>query len=378
MSEFSERIKDAYILAPLTKGGNLPFRRLCKGFGADATISEMAYARFIVKGNKRERALLRKHSSEDLFGVQFAALQPEEGIAAARIAVEAGADFIDINCGCPIDDTTRRGLGAAMLRRPKALARLVDALVKNIDVPITVKVRTGWSESDINIHEISKLVAESGAAALTIHGRTREQRYSRAADWDVIREVAESSTIPIIGNGDILTYYEAEDRKLKSGAHAMLIARGALIKPWIFSELKSNQGLDPTPEERVSIYRQLASYMKEHFGEDEMGRRRISGFLPWHFSFFNRYRPYPEEQFRERSREHPLMQTRDEANIHPDPFERLLRSVDESHHVFIANILLEAADDRGAILSIRKLADDLAAQTSVGGAYLSFTDTPSG
>ncbi|NDC37042.1 MAG: tRNA-dihydrouridine synthase family protein [Proteobacteria bacterium] len=181
---FAERIRNAVLLAPLTRGGNLPFRRLCVDFGAPITVSEMAYSRFLVKGEGRELALLRRHPSEKLFGVQLAAKSIDEGTRAAQIALERGADFIDINCGCPIHDTVRRGLGAHMLRRPKALGKFIAGMTSIVHSPITVKIRIGWSNDDINVHEVTRILEEAGAAAITIHGRSREQRYGCKKDTD--------------------------------------------------------------------------------------------------------------------------------------------------------------------------------------------------
>ena len=130
------------ILAPLTKGGNLPFRRLCVDFGARITMSEMAYARQVVRGSRSELALLRKHSSESCYGVQLAVSKPEEGVKAGKRAVEQGAAFVDINAGCPIHDVVRRGMGATLLQRPAALARVVEAMAAALPVPVTVKIRS--------------------------------------------------------------------------------------------------------------------------------------------------------------------------------------------------------------------------------------------
>ena len=151
------------ILAPLTKGGNLPFRRLCVDFGAKVTMSEMAYSRQVTKRSKSELALLRKHASEPVFGVQLAARSPEEAIKAANAAIERGAAFIDLNCGCPIHDVVRRGMGATLLQQPNKLARLVAEMVRGIPVPVTVKIRSGWDEEHVNASEVARLLEESGA-----------------------------------------------------------------------------------------------------------------------------------------------------------------------------------------------------------------------
>lgn len=354
MISFSDKL----ILAPLTKGGNLPFRRLCTEFGADITISEMAYARFVVKGEGREKALLRSHPSEKCFGVQFAVIDPKEALAASKIAIEYGAQFIDINCGCPIDDTTRRGLGASVLRKPNHLIKLVEALSQELPIPLTVKIRLGWSEKEINALALAERIAAAGANALIVHGRTREQRYSKSADWNAIAEIKNKISIPVIGNGDILTHFEAEDRKAMSGVDSLLIARGALIKPWLFQEIKEGRTLNLTAPERAMIFHLLARFMKEHFYSDERGIKRIMQFLPWHFSFFHRYTYLPKERFLEASRVHPLIQSRFECEESDDPLDSVLASPHEAMHVEIAKILL-TSDENTVCDHLRSLADQL-------------------
>lgn len=343
------------ILAPLTKGGNLPFRRLVVDFGADITVSEMAYSRFIVKGERRELALLRRHPSEQLFGVQLAAKEAAEAREAALRAVDQGASFIDINCGCPIHDTTRRGLGAEMLRKPRSLGRFVELLAPQLPVPLTIKVRIGINDGAINVRETARLIEEGGAAAITIHGRTKEQRYSKEADWNIIGEVARERSIPVIGNGDILTWYEAEARQEISSCTSVMIGRGALIKPWIFKEIKEKRSWEPSPEERIGVYRKLASYMKEHFRDDELGKKRAMEFLPWHLGFFCRYRPLPADTHLERSKLHPLIQTRSGEESSLSPLEAILRDPTPATHRAIAEVLWEAQSDEEAIDKISSI-----------------------
>jgi tRNA-dihydrouridine synthase 3 len=357
MPLLATHLTDTILLAPLTRGGNLPFRRLCVDFGAPITISEMAYSRFLVKGEGRELALLRRHPSEKLFGVQLAAKSIDEGSRAAQIAVERGADFIDINCGCPIHDTVRRGLGAHMLRRPKALGKFIAGLTSTATIPITVKIRIGWSDSDINVHEVSRILEESGAAAITIHGRSREQRYTKAANWALIGEVAAARNIPVIGNGDILTFYEGLARKKLSRCSALMVGRGALIKPWIFKELIEQRAYYPSAEERVGFYWQLAQYMKEHFRDDEKGRGRAMYFLPWHFSFFCRYRPWEQARWEAASELQPLIQTRPPEEIAISPLEKLLRNETPDIHTQLADLLWQSASKTEAISSLSAYAD---------------------
>ncbi|HZT54954.1 MAG TPA: tRNA-dihydrouridine synthase family protein [Burkholderiaceae bacterium] len=336
------------LLAPLTKGGNLPFRRLCTAFGCATTMSEMAYAFQVVRRRPTELALLRKHADEPCFGVQLAASKPADAIAAGLAAVERGAAFVDLNCGCPIHDVVKRGMGAVLLQRPAHLGRLVEAMVKALPVPVTVKIRLGWSEADKNASEVAQAVQAAGASALSVHGRTREQRYTKAADWDAIARLVGELTIPVIGNGDILTWYEAQDLQRKSGCASVMVGRGALIKPWLFRELAEGKEFEPGAEQRVAIYMQFVRCLKEHFRDDEKGRKRAMFFLPWHLGFFCRYRPLPEARFREQSRAHPLLQTRMPDRDEVSLLERLLRDPREQVHALLAAALWDAADDADA------------------------------
>jgi tRNA-dihydrouridine synthase 3 len=335
---------DKLWLAPLTVGGNLPFRRLCVEFGADVTVGEMAVVRKLLSNSPSEFALLRSHPSESFFGAQLADRRPETLAEGAKIAEARGSRFVDLNCGCPIDEITRRGLGASLLRKPAKLGRLVAAMKAAVRVPVTVKLRVGWAEGKENVSELARVCEEEGASAITIHGRTREQRYSRAADWDLIGKVASERGVPIVGNGDILTPFEAKARMKRSGVRSVMLARGALIKPWLFREIKDGQEWLPTAEERFGVLWRLREMLFDHFGADERGRRRALRFLPWHLNFLCRYRPFPEAEFAAQAAEHPLLQTRPPDTDAASPLEALLRDGRASTHEALAAILLESAD----------------------------------
>ncbi|KAL3153927.1 hypothetical protein ABBQ32_013490 [Trebouxia sp. C0010 RCD-2024] len=360
------RLQGKLILAPLTKGGNVPFRRLCASFGAEASMSEMSYARNLVKGNVVERTHLRQAANEDCFGVQIATKQIDEGIAAGLMAADAGATWLDLNCGCPIYEATRRGLGAALLRKPTKLGRLVAGIAEGIPIPLTVKIRSGESASRINVMQVSEALQNAGAAAVTIHGRTMEQRYKRAADWGLVQQAANHLTVPVIGNGDVLTFYEASRRMSEHECIAVMTGRGALIKPWLFQEFKEQRELNPSTLERVGIYYQLVSYMKEHFGDDAKGRKKAFYFLPWHFNFLCRYRSLPEEVYASKSREHPLIATRVEtadANLGEtleslSHLERLLRCESEEAHEQVAAALWDSTSEQDAAAQLEKIAAD--------------------
>ncbi len=348
-------------LAPLTFGGNLPFRRLCVEQGAEITVGEMAVVFRLLKDKGSEFALLRSHPSEPFFGAQLAERKIDAMAAGAKLAEARGARFIDLNCGCPIDAITRHGLGSSLLRKPSRLGRLVEAMRQAVSVPVTVKIRTGWHQGKENVNEVAKVCEESGAAAITIHGRTREQRYTKSADWDLIGQVAAERGIPVVGNGDILTHYEARERMQRSGVTSVMLARGALIKPWLFREIRENRAWNPTGEERIGLLHRFVELLREHFREDEKGRRRMLQFLPWHLNFFCRYRPLPEAAFGGQSLEHPLMQSRIALAEDASPLERLLADARPETHTRFATDLIEATSREDALARATTLAESLPA-----------------
>jgi tRNA-dihydrouridine synthase 3 len=346
-------------LAPLTRGGHLAFRRFCVEQGAEITVGEMVVVRRLLQNKGSELALLRSHVDEPFFGAQLADRNPDTLGEGARIAEARGARFVDLNCGCPIEEITRKGLGASLLRKPARLGRLVTSMRHAVSIPVTVKLRTGWSEGSENVSELARVCEEAGAAAITIHARSRDQRYSRAADWDLIGRVAAERRVPVVGNGDILTAYEARDRMEKSGVTSVMLARGALIKPWLFREIRENRTWLPTAEERVGLLWRFVELLRDHFGYGERGRGRILRFLPWHLDFFSRYRPLPEALFAERSRAHPLIQTRLAREDEVTPLESLLSDHRASTHETLSGELLEARSRDEALERAQRLAVDV-------------------
>ncbi len=305
--EARDFFRDVVVMAPMATGGNLPYRRLCREFGAVRTCSEMVMAHKLVKGG--ERPLLRHHESETDFGVQLAGKREEIMAEAAVIALEHGAKFIDLNFGCPIDLVVRYGSGAALLKRPGKLGAIVAAVRAAVDVPLSVKIRLGYTKDKINCVKIAGLIEEAGADAVTVHGRTRAQRYRSSARWEPIDEVAQAVDIPVIGNGDLLTPWDLRRRRSETSVSSFLVARGALIKPWIFKELADDAPWDPAMPERWAVLRQYVDFGREHFGDDEKGLGRVRRFFLWHWDFWHRHRPLTEEQFLQ---QHPdsLLQAR--------------------------------------------------------------------
>ncbi|KAL6755221.1 dihydrouridine synthase-domain-containing protein [Haematococcus lacustris] len=332
-------------------------------------MSEMAFAKHLLNHKHKtysvERARLVKGSTEQCFGFQVATKTIDEGVGAAQVAAAAGARWLDINVGCPIYEASRRGLGAVMLRKPRSLAKLVHGIATQSEIPVTVKIRTGESDKKINVDRVVALLARTAAAAVTVHGRTMEQRYRRPADWSRVSDVARAHPeLPIIGNGDVLTHYEVQRRMRESGAWAVMTGRGALIRPWLFLEYKQGRELQLSAEERVGVYRHLVTLCKQHFGDDAKGRQKAWYFFPWHFDFLHRYRPLPEDVYGAASLEQPLLTTRTdtvdarlgETLDSLDPLERLLRCESEVCHQEVAAALWDAGSDAEAVQRLRGLA----------------------
>jgi hypothetical protein len=185
-------------------------------------MSEMVVARRLRQRRQSEYALIRRAPDEPCFGVQLAGNKPDEMAWAAKLVESRGADFIDVNLGCPIDHFTRMGLGAALARQPNRVARIVGAMRAAVTVPVTVKIRLGWNKDTLNYLELAKAAVEAGAAAVTVHGRTREARYRQPADWDRIAEIAAALPVPVIGNGDILFAHDAAEAAAYHGCAAVM------------------------------------------------------------------------------------------------------------------------------------------------------------
>ncbi|CAM6047831.1 unnamed protein product [Sphagnum compactum] len=283
-------------LAPLTTVGNLPFRRVCKKLGADITCGEMAMCTNLLQGQASEWALLRRHAEEDMFGVQICGAHPDTVARAAElIERECQVDFIDLNLGCPIDLVVNKGAGSSLLTKPARLEQIVRATAAAIDTPLTLKVRMGYFEGRNCAHSLIPRMARWGASAVTVHGRTRQQRYSKAADWDYVQQCVREvpDDLQLVGNGDIFSYTEYNEHIQTCGSKlaTCMIARGALVKPWIFTEIKEQRHWDITAEERLNILRDYVAFGLKHWGSDTKGVETTRHFLLEWLSYAHRYIP---------------------------------------------------------------------------------------
>lgn len=323
----------AVVMAPMTKGSNLPYRRLCVELGARVTISEMTVARRLKQRRKGEFALIRKFEGEPFFGVQLAGTNPEEIGWAAALVESRGADLVDLNCGCPIDHFTHKGLGASLGRQPQRIRRILESMKKSVtNIPVTAKLRLGWNDEMRNVVDQAKAAVDGGADALFVHGRTRNARYRFAADWEAIGSVVAAVSVPVVGNGDILFPRDIENALARSGAVGVMSARGVLIKPWLFRE--ANDGYwDITAEERVTLYRRYVTLAREHWGDDEHGLARVRQFTRWHIDFWHRYVP------RHTDGTFPNLQVRETERQFATPLDQFLARADEAAHEYLADCL---------------------------------------
>uniref|UniRef100_A0A672FXQ4 tRNA-dihydrouridine(47) synthase [NAD(P)(+)] n=1 Tax=Salarias fasciatus TaxID=181472 RepID=A0A672FXQ4_SALFA len=283
---------DKLYLAPLTTCGNLPFRRICKRFGADITCGEMAMCTNLLQGQQSEWALLKRHESEDLFGVQVEGCFPDTMTRCAElINNNIEVDFVDINSGCPIDLVYKKGGGCGLMMRTRKFEQIIKGMNYVLDVPLTVKIRTGVQEKSNIAHKLIPEMKDWGVSLITLHGRSREQRYTKLADWDYISTCASlASPVPLFGNGDILSYEDAMKAR-ETGVSGIMIARGALIKPWIFTEIKESRHWDISSNERLDILRDFSNFGLEHWGSDTRGVEKTRNFMLEWLSFMCRYIP---------------------------------------------------------------------------------------
>jgi tRNA-dihydrouridine synthase 3 len=327
----------AVVMAPMTKGSNLPYRQLCVELGAHVTVSEMTIARRLKQRRNTEFALIRRFPGEPCFGVQLAGTNPEEIAWASQLAESKGASFVDINFGCPIDYFTRKGLGAACGRQPNRQRRIVEAMKNAVTIPVTAKIRLGWNDEARNYLQQAQAVVDGGADALFVHGRTRNGRYRSAADWDAIGEIAAAVPIPVIGNGDVLFPSDVDAFLARANCAGVMTARAALIKPWIFREATTGYW-DITADERVALYRRYITLAKAHWGADDHGLARVRTFVRWHVDFWRRYEP------RRADGTFPSMQQRDASLRERSPLEALLARGDEAGMDYVTDRLISERD----------------------------------
>ncbi len=267
-------IKNQLVLAPMAGISNTSYRKMIKGMGAGLIYAEMVSTNAIAYGNEKTFNLLKMSEEERPIVQQIFGSDIKTFVAAAKLIEEKmHPDIIDINMGCPVPKVAVRAqAGSALLKNPEKIGEIVKAVVKSVTVPVTVKIRSGWDEKNINAVEVAKICEKNGASAIAIHARTRSEGYSGKANWDIIKKVKESVNIPVIGNGDITSPILAKKMLDETGCDAIMIGRGALGNPWIFKQclkyLENNAIIEePTNKEKIEMIKEHYRLLKEDKNE---------------------------------------------------------------------------------------------------------------
>lgn len=274
----STEIHGKALLAPMAGVTDRAFRELCMGFGAAYCVSEMASAKALTMNDKKTAELLGIFPSEQPIAIQIFGYDPATMAEGAKIAAQYGPAAIDINMGCPAPKIANNHSGSALMKDPALCGRIVEAVVKAVDLPVTVKIRKGWDAGSVNAVEVAKICEAAGAQMIAVHGRTREQMYAPPADWNIIAAVKQAVKVPVVGNGDIDSAAAAMRMLEQTGCDLVMVGRGALGNPWLFREINAQFDLErpvspPGLYERLSVMNRhivrLCEYKGEHIGMRE-------------------------------------------------------------------------------------------------------------
>ncbi len=286
MSDVFDLLHDKVMLAPLAGITNLPSRLIAREFGCQLCFTEMISANGLVRETAKTIEYLMTSPEDKPLGIQLFGADPAVMARAAEFVAGQSPDFIDINMGCPVRKVVKTGSGARLLKDPPLAGQIIQAVVKAVNIPVTVKIRSGWSPGSINATEIARIAEDSGASAVIVHGRTADQGFSGQADWSVIARVKAAVKIPVIGNGDIWQPKDAVRMREQTGCDAVMVGRGALGNPWIFQQIvRSFSGrsdiCSPTPAERHSIIKKHWELEKSFFGS-RIANRSFRKHLLWY------------------------------------------------------------------------------------------------
>ena len=299
------QISSPYVLAPMAGVTDLPFRKICREMGAGLAVCEMVNANSELWETEKSQLRFAYDGEVTPVSAQIVGYDPEMMADAARHSVESGAQIIDINMGCPAKKVCKKAAGSALLQDEPLVIEILKAVVASVDVPVTLKIRTGWDREHKNAVTIAKYAQDIGIQALAVHGRTREDRFLGEAEYETIAKVKEAVEIPVMANGDIDSIEKANSVLALTGADAVMIGRGALGNPWLFRSLVEGKEYLPTAEERLATVLSHISELHEFYGV-EKGIRVSRKHILWYLGDREIPTALRSQMLRERVPEHQL------------------------------------------------------------------------